>query len=163
MCPAKSALRVQHELHMELICKHSHQPPALDGQNGPPPARLLCWIPFEAQSRSDLLWAAPRWTHVDSPWILWVPAEVHPCLQIGPIEKTKIDLALKTVNIKSGFFKHKTAKTNDQIRDFGVVMKLFSIMKKKHEHARVRKLGKYFRANGIWLHVGIWLVFLLST
>ena len=124
MCPAKSALRVQHELHTELICKHSHQPPALDGQNGPPPARLLCWIPFEAQSRSDLLWAAPRWTHVDSPWLLWVPAEVHPCLQIGPIEKTKIDLALKTVNIKSGFFKHKTAKTNDQIRDFGVVMKL---------------------------------------
>ena len=123
MCPAKSVLRVQHELHMELICKHSHQPPALDGQNGPPPVRLLCWIPFEAQSRSDLLWAAPRWTHVDSPWILWVPAEVHPCLQIGPIEKTKIDLALKTVNIKSGFFKHKTAKTNDQIRDFVVVMK----------------------------------------
>ena len=54
ICPEKSAMLVQHELVMELICRRLHQPPVWDGQNGPLPARLLCWTPFAAQLHSDL-------------------------------------------------------------------------------------------------------------
>ena len=91
ICPDKSAMWFQHELVAELICKRLHQPPVWDGQNGPLPVRLLCWIPFVARSRSDLPWAVPQWIRVCSPWPLWVPAEVQACLTCVPIEqKTKI-------------------------------------------------------------------------